>query len=241
MMRLLIALLVLCTANISSAGMQSPRNFVKAPSGASEFCSGTELFCTSWESGTDALNTGATGNEDVFTSSAGTISRGAYSYKGDYGFITSTNNSYVGAVLGTYAATELRMFFELSSESMGSGQLAYLIEMKNSTNTGDLIDLYITDDASTSDSNVLARCKAHNGTSLVDIGDIAITLNTRYEAVLRYSNISDTVSCEILNETGTQVGIASETTTSSASIGRFYIGPQSYTFGVKIGAIKVTE
>lgn len=98
MLRILFAIFLLLVPAYSDAfQLIKPR----AAGGSSEFCTGTEAFCTSWETGSDALNTGASGNEDVWETSWGSPTRGLVSGdEGDYGLILNESNEGVSTTNG---------------------------------------------------------------------------------------------------------------------------------------------
>lgn len=97
---------------------------------AADLCDGTDTFCTSWETGTNALNTGATGNEDVFNLSGGSFSRttggtdGTYRITGEYGSYVGTSNGGTG--FGE--SVTVTGYFRFDDENSGESEIVQLYE-----------------------------------------------------------------------------------------------------------------
>lgn len=242
--KLIIALFLLFTIpSWGIAGSQQIRNVVtmaKTQGGGSEFCDGTDVFCTSWETGTDALNTGATGNEDVWDSSTGTTSRIIYAYEGTYGLSTGAVNSYVEKNFGSdlTAATQ-DMYFEIDTESMATGNNAILSALRNSGGTN-LVVVYIVEDANPDDSTVLFRVSCWLASSLVQVGsDQNISLDTRYRVTTSYDTVANTFSWVLKDESGSEITSGSGSLTANNLLRIARVGDQLHTMTPKVGAWKL--
>lgn len=120
----------------------------------SEYCDGTDIFCTSWETGTGATNAGATGNEDTFEASSGSPERyetttplGSYAVRVVNGaYVESTNG---GAGYG--ASISSSGYFRMDDESAGSGRV---VVFRDNNSYYNFMSLARMTDGSTSDNVV---------------------------------------------------------------------------------------
>ena len=184
-----------CLAGMGIGGFPYPGPGITAQdtSVGAEFCDGSEVFCTSWETGTDALNTGATGNEDVFSGSAGTPSRvSTTSLDGDYGVELNASVENVSANNGGSGFGNIAWQtgqFKVIAESINTGINIKIGTLYNSTSYT-LVSIRIKEDASNYDSVMTANLIAQTTSSTPsDVGTAqVINLGSVYYYKIKWSS-----------------------------------------------------
>lgn len=137
-------------------------------------------FCTGWEEGSDALNTGAT-VESVWSSATVSPSRVASAFaEGSYA-MQGVSGDYLTKHFGSQQTyLETTFAFTVTAENL-SAAAAVMRLHEDGAGAGNLLSIYINDDANTSDSNILIFGHSKISGSEVLIGaNQTIQLNTKY-------------------------------------------------------------
>lgn len=195
-----------CLAGMGIGGFPYPGPGVPITGAFTGFCDGTDLFCTSWETGSDALNTGATGNEDVFNSSVGTFTRttggadGTYRIIGDGAYIIATNG---GSGFGE--SVTVTGYFKFDDENAGESEILQLFEPISSY---ELVRFQRAVDGNTSDNlipiNFKAKLTSFTPTD-VSIGVVSLSEDVWYHYSLIYNLTTNNARFTIYDSVGSVV------------------------------------
>lgn len=192
-----------CLAGMGIGGFPYPGPGVAIISAPTGFCDGSDLFCTSWETGTDVLNTGATGNEDTLSTSdttnfvvstANTIDGGRYLYGQNTDYLNITNG---GGDIGpscTFTGS-----FRIDSENANPSNLVLIYDSSSYYTVLTLIRDY---DSNLSDNLVPIIVKGKFTSSTLETVsplDVSLALGTIYHYSMVYNTTTNIARVIIYN------------------------------------------
>ncbi len=214
---------------VGSESIDSAVGIVVSGGGVVTACSGSEVFCTSWEDGSDELNTGG---DSVFASKAGSPTRSiSGNFDGDYGLeITGTNGGYVTTIVGTETDIYFRVAFKISSEpeTINTGAYMDLLQLRN-TSAYEQFKVSIKEDAGNYDTVYeLALQAKTTSTSFVVVGSNYTSLNddTWYQITGSYLG-GTSIALTLYSATGTSLHAWSTSITEDRQINEVRVGPSN--------------